>query len=186
MPPSKSHLAAGEFYDPTSGGVANLTAAWAKAWRAAPDTPQLHDPSRGWISRGELESRSAIRAGRLARLGLSPGERVLLSAESSADLVTSYIACLRLGLVVIPTNTAYGPRELGQLIADARPRAAILDDPERAKAVQAIDERVERLTPALELPDGPPPRLDESRPESVEDLKDGRPHERRVIWRSMR
>ncbi len=167
MPPSKSHLAPGELYDPTAGGVANLTAAWAKAWRAAPDTAQLHDPSQGWISRGELESRSAIRAGRLARLGLTAGDRVLLSAQSSADLVTSYVACLRLGLVVIPINTAYGPRELEHLIVDARPRAAILDDPNRAEAVRAIDESVHRLTPSLELPDGPTPLLDASRPEST-------------------
>ena len=167
MPTSKSHLAPGESYDPTAGGIANLTAAWARIWRTAPDSPQLHDPSQGWISRGELESRSALRAGRLARLGLTAGDRVLLSAQSSADLVTSYVACLRLGLVVIPTNTAYGPRELEHLIADARPRAVILDDPSRADAVRAIDESVQRLTPSLELPDGPTPVLDAGRPEST-------------------
>jgi malonyl-CoA/methylmalonyl-CoA synthetase len=155
-----SHLDREEKFDATAGSATNLTASWTRAWKANPETPQFHDIQVGWISRGALDVESAARAGRLARLGLVSGDRILLSAESSYDLVASYVACLRLGLVVIPTNTAYGARELAHVIGDARPRAAILDDPDRSQSVADIDPSIHRLTPELALPDGPTPMLD--------------------------
>ncbi len=159
-PAADGHVPPGRHYDPSAGDAANLTDAWRRHWQADPEADQLHDPTRGWIPRGGLESESARRAGRLARLGLEPGDRVLLSAESSFDLVASYVACLRLGGVVIPTNTAYGPSELEHVVRDARPRAAIVDDPARHEALGAIEPSLERLTPELDLPEGPTPRLD--------------------------
>jgi malonyl-CoA/methylmalonyl-CoA synthetase len=160
------HLAAGADFDATAQAAGNLTAAWKRHWDAAPDVAQIHDPDRGWIRRGELEATTATRAGRLSTLGLRAGDRVLISAESSIDLVSSYIACLRLGLVVIPTNTAYGFHELAHVIGDARPVAAVIDDPERNDWIEEIDPRLHRLTPELALPNGPTPTLDAVRPES--------------------
>jgi len=159
---SEIHLPEGVRFDPTAGGAPNLTAAWKRAWTADPSRPQIHDPDRGWWLRGELDTESARRAGRLAALGLEPGDRVLLSAESSAELVASYLACLRMGLVVMPTNTAYGARELAHVIADARPRAAIIDDPEREATVREISPSMQVLSPPLEAPEGPTPPLDET------------------------
>ncbi len=156
------HLPEGAHFDPTAGGAANLSCAWRRAWTADPDRPQIHDPDRGWWLRGDLEAESARRAGRLAALGLEPGDRVLLSAESSGELVASYLACLRMGLVVMPTNTAYGARELAHVVADARPRAAIVDDPERAALVRELSPSMQILAPTLDAPDGPTPRLDEA------------------------
>ena len=111
------------------GGAGNLSSVWKRHWEADPLARQIHDPDRGWLCRGDLESISATLAGRLARLGLSPGDRILISAESSSDFVAGYVACVRMGLVVLPTNTAYGARELTHVVRDARPRAAIVDDP---------------------------------------------------------
>ncbi len=167
MSASDLHLPAGARFDPTAGGAACLTAAWARHWRAHPDAKAIHDPDHGWLSRGDLDRESATRAGRLASLGLAAGDRVLLSAESSADLVIGYVAALRLGLVVIPTNTAYGPRELEHVVTDAGPRAAIVDDPDKRAALERIAPGLPVLTPALELPDGPAPRLDAVTPESA-------------------
>ena len=161
-----SHLEAGDVYDPTAARAGNLPTAWGRAWTADPTAPQIHDPDRGWLSRGDLESESALRAGRLARLGLSAGDRVLLCAESSWDLVASYVACHRLGLVVMPTNTAYGPRELAHVIDDARPRVALVDDPERRRAIEDLDRGLHCLEPAIDLPDGATPPLDASAPDS--------------------
>ena len=163
---SEIHLPPSTPFDPTAGGAGNLTAAWARHWRAAPERPQVHDPDRGWLSRGDLEAETAVRAGRLAGLGLRPGDRVLLSAESSADLVASYVAALRMGLVVIPTNTAYGPRELAHVIEDASPVAAIVDDPAKRDAIAGLAPALHLVTPALALRDGDTPALDASAPES--------------------
>jgi len=159
-PTSAPHLAPGERFDPTAGDAPNLTACWARHWKRRPEAPQIHDPRTGWLSRGELESRSAEGAGRLARLGLASGDRVLVSAESSAELVVAHAACLRMGLVVVPTNTAYGPRELAHVVRDAAPRAAIVDDPGRAAALERIDPALPRLAPALDLPGGATPPLE--------------------------
>jgi malonyl-CoA/methylmalonyl-CoA synthetase len=160
VPSAGSHLAPGAVFDATAAGAGNLSAAWGRHWQRDPDALQIHDPQSGWHRRGDLESSSADRAGRLARLGLARGDRILVSAESSFDLVATYVACLRMGLVVIPTNTAYGERELEHVIRDARPRAAIVDEPERADLIGQIDLELERLTPALPLPEGATPPLE--------------------------
>jgi malonyl-CoA/methylmalonyl-CoA synthetase len=160
MPQRRRHLDPDEHFDASAGGAENLTTAWARAWESSPDRPQFHDPTSGWISRGQVDLESAERAGRLAALGLEPGDRILLSAESCFDLVASYVASLRLGLVVIPTNTAYGARELEHVIRDARPRAAIIDDADRSHAVAEIDASIHLLTPSLAIPKGPTPGLD--------------------------
>jgi len=161
-----SHLGEGGDFDPGAAGAGSLPRAWGRAWQADPERPQIHDPVQGWRSRGELDQESARRAGRLARLGLEPGDRVLLSCESGWDLVATYVACLRRGLVVIPTHTAYGPRELEHLVADARPRVALVDAPERAGWLSGIAPQLDCLGPELDLPDGPTPTLDAAAPES--------------------
>ena len=163
---ARTHLDSSDSFDPTAKATPNLSAAWKRHWDADPEAPVLHDSSRGWLSRGELEAISAICAGRLARLGLTAGDRVMISAESSIDLVASYVACLRMGLVAVPTNTAYGARELSHVIRDARPRAAIIDDPAKSKLVREIDVHMQCLTPDLDLPDGPTPALESARPGS--------------------
>lgn len=160
MSNSEIHLPPGATFQAMPNGAANLTAAFAAHWAARPDASQIHDPDRGWISRGELDAESALRAGRLAALGLKPGDRILLSAESSWDLVATYVAALRMGLVVIPTNTAYGARELAHVIQDAGPLAAIVNEPEKSAALREAAPHLHLITPALDLPDGPTPTLD--------------------------
>jgi malonyl-CoA/methylmalonyl-CoA synthetase len=72
------------------------------------------------------------------------------------ELVEAYVGALRLGLVVVPANTAYRERELAYLVAHAELRAAVVDDPERASWVErASAGRALVVTPEVELPDGP-------------------------------
>src|SRR5688572_27969395 len=65
----------------------SLPAAWAAVWAAEPAREVLLDPQRGWLHAAELDARSQLVAGRLAGAGLVPGDRVLVSAAPSADLV---------------------------------------------------------------------------------------------------
>jgi malonyl-CoA/methylmalonyl-CoA synthetase len=139
----------------------SLPARWAAQWAAAPDRPTLHAPGIGWLGAGELEARSARVAARLVDAGLRPGDRVLMSCAPSADLVVAHLACLRSGLVVVPANTAYRAEELAHIIADSEPRAAVVDDAERAGwCAQAGGPGLLVTEPAVPLPEGPTPPLD--------------------------
>jgi malonyl-CoA/methylmalonyl-CoA synthetase len=129
------HLSPGVTVDLTAGG--NLPAAWVAHWRAAPDRPVVHDPSEGWVSGAELDRRTAEMAGRFAAAGLLAGDRVLLSGSASVTLVVAHVGALRAGLVVVPVNSAYSPRELEMIVTDAHPAMALIDeDPLRAAAAE--------------------------------------------------
>ncbi len=155
------HLPAG--VDPTGLDLLaerSLPAAWTRRWSDAPSRPVLHDAGR-WITAAELEERSRRVAGRLAVAGLAPGDRVLTSAESSAELVVAHVAALRLGLVVVPVNTGYREREIAHIARDARPSAAVVDDRERGEWIErAAPAPVIVVGPDVVLPDGDPPTLD--------------------------
>ncbi len=172
---SAVHLPRGEGFEPASLGARALPDAWAQHWRSQPDRPVLSDAVGASLCWGELEAASARAAGRLQRAGLRAGDRVLVSASSSLALVVAHVACLRLGLVVVPANPAYRSAELAQLHAAARPRAAIVDGAqsvaivdgaESAALLPALDPELLVLTPALELADGPVPQLDRIGPEA--------------------
>jgi len=124
--------------------------------------PVLYTPTTGWISRGALDDETARVAGRFAAAGLRPGDRLLCSANPSAALVIAHVAALRSGLVVVPMNTAYQQAEVAHFVADARPAAAVLDRPDAAEWVRRADPTVLVTGPAVELDDGPVPRLDQA------------------------
>jgi malonyl-CoA/methylmalonyl-CoA synthetase len=123
---------------------------------------------RGWIHAEQLEEATRRVAGRLQAAGLEPGDRMLFSAESSVELVVAHVAALRSGIVVVPTNTAYREREVAHIVTDARPKAALVDDPDRARwirdAAGAGSETVV-VGPEVDLPDHEPAALDAVAPD---------------------
>ena len=137
-----------------------LPRAWTDRWARALGAPTLAGPDGNWVSAGELEERTATVAGRYAAAGLRAGDRLLVSAAASIDLAVAHVAALRLGLVVVPVNTAFGPTEIGAVAAAARPALAVLDDSARLPGVRSTG-------PDVALPDGPPPALDEARPDDT-------------------
>lgn len=149
--------------DLTSRG--SLPAAWLKAWAADPSSRLLFDQDRGWVTAEQLEHLSRRIAGRLQAAGLIAGDRMLVSAESSLDLVIAHVAALRSGLVVVPANTAYREREVAYIVGNVRPRAAIVDRDERARWIRSIaGPETLILGPEVGLPDGDPEVLDAADP----------------------
>jgi malonyl-CoA/methylmalonyl-CoA synthetase len=118
-----------------------LTHRWLRRWRERPSWLQLQDLDGSWISSGELEERSRSAAIRLLCAGLHPGDRFVLSAGTSAQLVIAYVAALRAGLVVVPLNTAYTRTEVSRIVSDAQPSAAAVDDEERARWIREASEQ---------------------------------------------
>jgi malonyl-CoA/methylmalonyl-CoA synthetase len=146
----------------------SLPAAWLRVWASAPSTPTLFARDRGWIHAEQLEEATRRVAGRLQAAGLEPGDRMLFSAESSVELVVAHVAALRSGIVVVPTNTAYREREVAHIVTDARPKAALVDDPDRARwirdAAGAGSDTVV-VGPEVDLPDHEPAALDAVAPD---------------------
>jgi malonyl-CoA/methylmalonyl-CoA synthetase len=143
-----------------------LPAAWAANWRTAPGAPVVCD-ERGWITNADLDARSRAIAGRLAGAGLRAGDRVVMSAATSIELVVAHVAALRLGLVVVPVNGAYRAREIGHIVGDCSPAACIVDDDRTELFEAAVDDGCTVTTPAVDLPDADPPALDACAPDAI-------------------
>ncbi len=132
----------------------SLPAAFARRCAEAPEAVVFLTRDRApAMTRRDLRDQSAVIAGRMARAGVGIGDRVLMSCVPSVDLVIAHVAALRMGAIVVPVNTAYGAIELTKIVAQARPRLAVIDDPSRIVDVPAV-------TATIDLPDGPVPPLD--------------------------
>src|ERR1700761_1108693 len=73
-----------------------------------------------------LRERSAQLAAALARRGVQPGDRVTVQVEKSVEAVLLYVACLRLGAVYVPINTANTSHEVEHFFLDSRPKLAVV------------------------------------------------------------
>jgi malonyl-CoA/methylmalonyl-CoA synthetase len=107
--------------------------------RGTPGRVAIETPGGGTLTYAELDERCARLAGRLARLGVDRGDRVAVQIEKSVANALLYLACLRLGAVYLPLNTAYTLDELAYFFADAEP-ALIVCDPARRGATLALRE----------------------------------------------
>ena len=139
----------------------SLPAAWSKRWASGAAKPTLWDAGTGWITRGDLAQRTKAAAGRLYGAGLRKGDRVILSAAASVDLVVAHVAALRLGLIVVPVNGAYQRAELAHIVGDADPRAAVVDKPEWVRWLAELAPEMTVASPRLDLDDATAPSLDQ-------------------------
>jgi malonyl-CoA/methylmalonyl-CoA synthetase len=106
---------------------------------AMPDdlsVPFLETADRTY-SYGDLDRRSGAIGHGLRARGVGKGDRVAVQAEKSPQAIFLYLACLRIGAVYLPLNTAYTLSELDYFFGDAEPRV-IVCDPARASEVRAL------------------------------------------------
>ena len=108
--------------------VAELTAgslpeAFAATARERCDAPALRIDDRE-ATHAELDDAAGRVAGWLRAEGVLPGDRVLLAAPTSMELVAAYLGTLRAGATAVPTEAAMTRAELDRLVADADPAAA--------------------------------------------------------------
>lgn len=62
----------------------------------------------------------------LHQRGVAPGDRVCAQVDKSPEAVALYVACLYLGAIYVPLNTAYTRAELDYFLSDAMPRVAVV------------------------------------------------------------
>jgi malonyl-CoA/methylmalonyl-CoA synthetase len=69
----------------------------------------------------------AQQAHALRSLGVQPGDRVAVQVAKSPAALATYGACVAIGAVYLPLNTAYTAAEIGYFLSDATPRVFICD-----------------------------------------------------------
>jgi len=75
----------------------------------------------GACSYGDIDHLSASYAAGLKQAGVNASDRVVVQVDKSPAAVALYLACLRIGAVYVPLNTAYTAAELAYFLADAKP-----------------------------------------------------------------
>jgi malonyl-CoA/methylmalonyl-CoA synthetase len=83
--------------------------------------------SRINISFADIEHFSAKLGAILQTLDVFKGDRVMVQIEKSPENVMLYLACLRIGAVFVPLNTAYTASEVAYFLEDADPKMFICD-----------------------------------------------------------
>ncbi|MEW8626363.1 MAG: malonyl-CoA synthase [Candidatus Thiodiazotropha sp.] len=97
----------------------------------AGDQPFLITPGRRPLLYAELNRTTGRLAARLLELNVEPGDRVMVQVAKSPESVLVYLACLRIGAIYIPLNTAYTAAEVGYFMMDAKPQLFICQPSER-------------------------------------------------------
>ena len=101
------------------------------------------------ISYSAIDQITAKFAGGLRNLGVTRGERLLISVDKSPEAILVYLAALRLGAISVPLNPAYTAREFKYFLHDAQPRMVILR-PNRDSEKQRITEEAGVKTTTLD------------------------------------
>ncbi|KJS18281.1 MAG: O-succinylbenzoate--CoA ligase [Peptococcaceae bacterium BRH_c4b] len=63
----------------------------------------------------------------LLKLGIKPGDRVLIALSNCPEFIVSYFAIMRIRAVVVPINNLYTQNEVGLIMRDSLPVAVITD-----------------------------------------------------------
>lgn len=78
---------------------------------------------------GDLDIRSNRMANLLKSKGLKAGDRLGLYLENCTEFIDIYVACLKLGVIVVPINILYREREIAHIVNDSQPKAVISASP---------------------------------------------------------
>lgn len=83
------------------------------------------------------------KVGRIARYlvlkSVKPGDRILVQAPKSVDMVALYLATLKIGAVFVPLNTAYTAGEVLAFQQDAAPTLFVQNPQEITQAAAALE-----------------------------------------------
>lgn len=130
---------------PVRTQLANALATATTAQLVARNVGDRDDSIAAELTYPELLERAARYAVGLAGLPTKsppqPGDRVLVVAESSVDLVVAFLGHALSGLVHVPVNTRYRAGELGHVVFDADPSFVVCD----AAGAAALDELPESV-----------------------------------------
>jgi malonyl-CoA/methylmalonyl-CoA synthetase len=79
----------------------------------------------GTLTFGDLHLRSNRLAHLLTRRGVQRGDRLAVYLANRIEFIDVLLACLKLGVIVVPINILYREREISHILADATPRMVV-------------------------------------------------------------
>ena len=82
-------------------------------------------PDDSQVTGEQLFALSGQIANVLRDAGVEPGHRVAMQCEKSVEALALYLACLRVGSLFLPLNTAYMPAEMDYFVGDAEPTVVV-------------------------------------------------------------
>jgi malonyl-CoA/methylmalonyl-CoA synthetase len=85
---------------------------------------------------GDLEQRSNRAAHTLAARGFERGDRLGFYLSNRPEFLDLFLACVKLGVIVVPINVLYREREISHIVSDAEPKA-IIASPELREFIPA-------------------------------------------------
>jgi malonyl-CoA/methylmalonyl-CoA synthetase len=74
---------------------------------------------------GEIDARADRMAQELSARGIGRGDRLCVHLANRVEFIDLFLACVRLGAVMVPMNVLYRERELRHIIADSGPTAIV-------------------------------------------------------------
>lgn len=74
---------------------------------------------------GDLEARSNAWAQALVVRGLQRGDRLAMLLPNRIEFIDCWLACVKLGVIVVPINVLYQAREIAHIVRDAEPAAVV-------------------------------------------------------------
>ena len=104
-----------DIFDLSLAGRANET---ALEYDRADGTP-------GSLTFGELDGRGNRVARLLAARGFVRGDRLGFFLPNRVEFLDLFLACVKLGIIVVPINVLYREREIGHIVSDAEPKAVV-------------------------------------------------------------
>jgi acyl-CoA synthetase (AMP-forming)/AMP-acid ligase II len=108
------------------------------------------------ISYRELDALANGVAAVLARRGFARGDRIAILSANRSEFVAAYYGIMRAGLVAVPVNFKFAPRQIEYVLRDSDTRLVFCDAPRR--------QDVPRHLPAIEFGSAEPEGFEAVRP----------------------
>jgi len=103
-------------------GAGDNPALWLESVaQSDPDRLFMETPGERSYSYGEVTDISGRFATYLTQCGIAVGDRVAAQIDKSPEGFMLYLACLRMGVIYVPLNTAYSRTEIEYFIKDSEP-----------------------------------------------------------------
>jgi malonyl-CoA/methylmalonyl-CoA synthetase len=87
---------------------------------------------------GELDARSNRLAQLLRARGLLAGDRLGFYLANRVEVIDLWLACVKLGVIVVPVNVLYREREIRHIVLDAEPSAVVTTGAQMAEFPQGL------------------------------------------------